>query len=126
MKAWKIKHQRSANESLWQALLSAREIENPGDFFASASYDDLHDPFLFDDMQKAVDRIMKAIQSKERLVVYGDYDVDGTSGSAILIHTLRMLGGEVSYRIPHRRNDGYGLHNHFIEEVSESEAHLNY
>jgi single-stranded-DNA-specific exonuclease len=122
MKAWKIKHQRSANESLWQALLSAREIENPGDFFASASYDDLHDPFLFDDMQKAVDRIMKAIQSKERLVVYGDYDVDGTSGSAILIHTLRMLGGEVSYRIPHRRNDGYGLHNHFIEEVSEKGA----
>lgn len=122
MKQWKIKHQRQANESLWQALLAARNIENPGEFFASASHEDLHDPFLFDDMQKAVDRIMTGIHGKERLIVYGDYDVDGTSGSAILIHTIRFLGGEVSYRIPHRRNDGYGLHNHFIEEVVEKGA----
>jgi len=118
-KEWILQHQREANESLWQALLAARGIENPGEFFTDASISDLHDPFLFDDMKKAVDRLMQAIRSKERVVIYGDYDVDGTSGSAILIHTLRYLGGEISYRIPHRREDGYGLHNHFVEEMAE-------
>ncbi|MFT7184581.1 MAG: single-stranded-DNA-specific exonuclease, partial [Oceanicoccus sp.] len=119
MKQWNLRHERKAEESLWQALVAARKIENPGAFFAAASQEDLHDPFLFDDMRKSVDRIMTAIHAKERIVVYGDYDVDGTSGSAILIHSMRFLGAEVSYRIPHRRNDGYGLHNHYVEEVVE-------
>ncbi|MFA6023755.1 MAG: single-stranded-DNA-specific exonuclease RecJ [Candidatus Gracilibacteria bacterium] len=79
--------------------------------------EDLHDPFLFEDMEKAVERLQKAIHARERIVVYGDYDVDGLSGAALLIHTLRMLGAEVSYRIPHRRDDGYGLHKKYIEEL---------
>jgi len=124
MKEWVLKHKRQEDESLWQALLTSRGVENPGEFFSSASIEDLHDPFLFDDMQKAVDRIMKAIRAKERMVVYGDYDVDGTSGAAILIHTLRFLGAQVSYRIPSRQKDGYGLHNHYIEEMSEKDISL--
>lgn len=124
MKTWKLKYERPSDQSLWSALLSARNIDNPGHFFSSASLEDLHDPFLFEDMDKAVDRILKAIPARERMVVYGDYDVDGTSGAAILIHTLRFLGGEVSYRIPHRRKDGYGLHNHYVEEVAEKGVSL--
>ncbi len=116
-KSWELSHKRQADESLWAALLTARGIENPGQFFADASLADLHDPFLFDDMQKAVDRLQNAINARERIVIYGDYDVDGTSGSSILIHTLRFLGAEVSYRIPHRMKDGYGLHMKYVEEL---------
>ncbi|QQR54767.1 hypothetical protein IPG41_06305 [Candidatus Peregrinibacteria bacterium] len=91
-KKWILHHNRNPNESLWTALMKAREIENPGVFFSSAKISDLHDPFLFQDMEKAVERLQKAIHARERIVVYGDYDVDGTSGAALLIHTLRMLG----------------------------------
>lgn len=58
------------------------------------------------------------MNARERVVVYGDYDVDGLSGAALLIHTLRMLGAEVSYRIPHRRDDCYGLHKKYVEELA--------
>lgn len=117
-KTWKLRTERSADESLWAALSKARGIQDPGQFFSSATASDLHDPFLFADMQRAVDRLQKAIHARERVVVYGDYDVDGLSGAALLIHTLRMLGAELSYRIPHRREDGYGLHQKYVEELA--------
>lgn len=123
-KHWTLAYERPKGESLWTALTKSRAIENPGQFFSSASVDDLHDPFLFPDMQKAVDRIQRAIAARERVIVYGDYDVDGTSGSAILIHILRFLGAEVSYRIPHRIEDGYGLHNKYIDQCAEAGVSL--
>ena len=123
-KTWQLTYERKPNESLWSALLKARKIGNPGEFFSSPVLEDLHDPFLFDDMQKAVERLQKAIHGHERIVVYGDYDVDGLSGAALLIHTLRMLGGEVSYRIPHRREDGYGLHQKYVEELAREKTNV--
>lgn len=117
-KKWTLSYERKANESLWSGLLNARKIEDPGAFFSSSVPADLHDPFLFKDMDKAVTRLQKAIHGKERIVVYGDYDVDGTSGAALLVHTLRMLGAEVSYRVPHRRKEGYGLHAHYVEALA--------
>jgi len=74
-----------------------------------------HDPFLFKDMQKAVRRLEKAIETDERILIFGDYDVDGISGTAILVHTLRALGATVSYRLP-TRQDGYGINSKWIEE----------
>ena len=123
-KTWNLNYKRKPDESLWSALLTSRNIENPGQFFSKAEISDLHDPFLFPDMKKAVDRIKKAIRARERIVIYGDYDVDGISGSAILIHTLRFLGAEVSYRIPHRKEDGYGLHQKYIEELIDQKVAL--
>ncbi len=121
-KKWTLSYERKANESLWSGLLNARKIEDPGAFFSSSVPADLHDPFLFKDMDKAVTRLQKAINGKERIVVYGDYDVDGTSGAALLVHTLRMLGAEVSYRVPHRRKEGYGLHAHYVEALALQEV----
>lgn len=118
-KEWILKYDRKPEESLWSALLASRGVQNPGHFFADAGIADLHDPFLFSQMEKSVARINAAIQNRERIVVYGDYDVDGISGAALLIHTLRFLGAEVSYRIPHRQNDGYGLHKKYVEELLE-------
>ncbi len=121
-KKWMLRYERKPDDSLWSGLLAARNIENPGEFFSGASLTDLHDPFLFKDMQKAVERLQKAMHAQERIVVYGDYDVDGLSGAALLIHTLRMLGALVSYRIPHRREDGYGLHKKYVEELAEQKV----
>lgn len=123
-KQWELAYERQNGESLWQALLQSREIQNPGQFFSGSTVGDLHDPFLFPDMNKAVERIQKAIHGRERIVIYGDYDVDGTSGAAILIHTLRFLGAEVSYRIPHRIQDGYGLHKKYIDDCAEAGVKL--
>lgn len=75
-----------------------------------------HDPFLLPDMEKAVDRLQRAMKAGERVVVFGDYDVDGISGTAILVHALRELGGEVSYRLPDRQ-DGYGLRPVWVDRL---------
>lgn len=123
-KSWSLAYERKPNESLWTALLKARKIENPGEFFSNATIEDLHDPFLFEAMEKAVDRLQKAIHGRERVVVYGDYDVDGLSGTALLIHTLRLLGAEVSYRIPNRQEEGYGLHQKHIKNLAAEKVSL--
>ncbi|MBI3653467.1 MAG: single-stranded-DNA-specific exonuclease RecJ [Acidobacteria bacterium] len=69
----------------------------------------LHDPFLMKDMREAVDRILLAIQRQEKILIYGDYDVDGTTSTVILKKALSLIGAEVSYYIPERLKDGYGL-----------------
>lgn len=84
---------------------SAQDIEK---YFAP-SLSDLHDPFLFNDMEKAVDRIMGALHRKQRILVHGDYDTDGITGTALIVNNLRKLGGDVEYYIPHRLREGYGL-----------------
>ena len=71
---------------------------------------DLHDPFLMKGMQKAVDRICSAIEWNERILIYGDYDVDGTSSVAVVYSFLKSLyAGQLNYYIPHRYREGYGL-----------------
>jgi len=77
--------------------------------FFRPSLDDLHDPFLMDGMDLAVERIVRAIANKEKLLVYGDYDVDGTNGAALLWTFLNSVHANVEYFIPDRIKDGYGL-----------------
>ncbi len=77
---------------------------------------ELHDPFLFRDMEKAVSRINQAISANEPILVFGDYDVDGISGTALLMQALRRLGANVSYQLPDRVHDGYGLSEKFIDQ----------
>ena len=70
---------------------------------------DLIDPFLFNDMEKAVKRVFRIIQNKEHIIIYGDYDVDGVTGTAILYNLFKILGVNVDYYIPSRFKDGYGM-----------------
>lgn len=70
---------------------------------------DLHDPFLMDGMDAAVKRINKALGSKERILVYGDYDVDGTTAVALVYRFLQQFTTNIDYYIPNRYNDGYGV-----------------
>jgi single-stranded-DNA-specific exonuclease len=96
-----------------RGLLTQTQIQS----FLKTSYKKgLHNPFLIKNMHEAVDRIARAIERQEKIMIFGDYDVDGISGTAILVHTMRILGAKISYRLPHRMEDGYGLSNKFVDE----------
>jgi single-stranded-DNA-specific exonuclease len=103
--------------ALGKVMQENRKISD--DRFFSPSLDDLHDPFLMPDMEKAVTRIFEARKWKERIVIFGDYDVDWVSSTAILVRFLTEIGCEVSYRLPHRVHDGYGLKGYFFDELAE-------
>lgn len=110
------------------SLLYHRNIRTQKDIdeFLNPDYSqDIHDPYLFKDMESAVRRIFKAIEKKEKIVVHGDYDADGVSASVILISTLRALGAQqVDIFLPHREIDGYGLNNNTIEKFIEEKINL--
>lgn len=78
---------------------------------------DLHDPFTLRDMVAAVERIERALQRNERILIYGDYDVDGTDGTAMLWSFFTKLGADVHYFVPDRIRDGYGLSTQGMEQV---------
>ncbi|MEK7528730.1 MAG: single-stranded-DNA-specific exonuclease RecJ [Patescibacteria group bacterium] len=125
-KKWKIQN-TDAGATLLEKLLHNRNLrtEKEVEKFLNPSLErDMHDPFLMEDMEKAVRRVGEAIQKKERIIIFGDYDIDGITGTAILIHVLRKLGAEVSYRLPHRMEDGYGLREKFIKEFVEANVKL--
>lgn len=79
-----------------------------------------HNPFLMKGMEKSVERIVQAISKQEKVIVYGDYDVDGISATSLVIKVLRVLGTNVDFYIPDRQSEGYGINleslNNFIEE----------
>ncbi|MEW6610572.1 MAG: single-stranded-DNA-specific exonuclease RecJ [Patescibacteria group bacterium] len=85
---------------------------------------DLHDPFLFRDMERAVERILRAVDEKETIVIHGDYDADGVCASAILATTLELLGASPHVHLPHRLEDGYGVSMNAIEQFLKMHAQL--
>lgn len=91
----------------------------PARAFLDPDLEKLHDPFEMRDMDVAVDRIDRAIDDGERIVVYGDYDVDGITATAMLTRYLRWRGASARYHIPHRVEEGYGLSIRGIEELVE-------
>ncbi len=84
----------------------------------------LHDPFLMDDMHKAVERLLNALRDKEKIVVYGDYDVDGTNGASMLYLYFKEIGCDASYYIPDRIKEGYGISHNGIDRAKEVGATL--
>lgn len=86
--------------------------------YLNPSFNNVFDPFLFRNMGYVVNRIKKAIQNKEGICIFGDYDVDGTLATASLLLTLKWLGAKVSYYIPNRHTDGYGLNKDAIKAMT--------
>ncbi len=82
------------------------------------------DPFALIDMKRAAERVMQAVDSGESIVVYGDYDCDGVTATVILYSYLSMLGAQVSYYIPKRESEGYGLNCGAIKRIAETGASL--
>lgn len=88
------------------------------DEFLNPDYgEDIHDPFRFAPMPIAVERVLKAVASKESVLVYGDYDADGVCGSVLLVESLRSLGLHPDIYIPYRESEGYGLNRGAVEEI---------
>lgn len=85
---------------------------------------DIHDPFLFSDMKKTIDRIYKSIDKKEIITVFGDYDADGVSSATILSDVLNTLGAKVEVYLPHREKDGYGLNTKVVKELVNNNTKL--
>ncbi len=102
-------------------LLINRQIINVDQarLFLNAELSSLYNPFLLTDMDRAVARIHKAQENKEKILIFGDYDVDGVTSSALLRRLLKRLGIEAVNYIPHRMDEGYGL-NHTIAEFAKS------
>src|SRR3954451_4994824 len=92
-------------------LLCQRGFSDPelANRFLNPSLGHLHDPMLLTDMGVAVDRIMRALERREKIAIHGDYDVDGVTSTVILRRALELLGGNVIHFIPERLKDGYGL-----------------
>lgn len=118
---WKIKqpsedHVASLKKEFNTSEIIAKVLANRGieslksshDFF-NPSNDQLHDPFMMKNMDIAVDRISKNIQNQKPILIFGDYDVDGTTGASLLYLGLKDLNAIVEYYIPHREKEGYGL-----------------
>lgn len=108
------------------ALLSRREITDDAisAFLAPDYKRDTHDAFLFDDMQTAVERILKAISTQEQITIYGDYDVDGVASAVLLYDVLTKAHADVSFFFNHREDDGYGIHRRCIDSIAEQGTRL--
>ena len=107
-------------------LLLNREINTKEKVskFLNSDKKDIHNPFLFENMEKVVERIKKAGRNKEKIVIYGDYDVDGISGVAYLVIMLRKLGLNVDYYIPNRVHEGIGINKNLLNFLKKRDAKL--
>ncbi|MCR4317484.1 MAG: single-stranded-DNA-specific exonuclease RecJ [Planctomycetes bacterium] len=112
--------------TLTAMVLLRRGIDNADEArsFIMPSLRSLHDPFLMKDMDKAVARIRKAVDDKEKICIYGDYDVDGTTGSSLLYHFFRMIEANVTCYIPNRLTDGYGLNSIGLQWLKDNKINL--
>ena len=106
---------------LLSILLTNREITEETEItkFLNPKRSDFYDPFGMPDMEKAVERILKAIENKEQIIIYGDYDVDGITSVTVLKSFLEERGIQVNVYIPNRLNEGYGLNKTAMEEIAK-------
>ncbi len=101
-------------------LLIARgyDTREAANSFLNPSLAQLHDPSLMLGMDRAVERLLRAIDDHEPILIYGDYDVDGTTGTAVLLRALRMLGATAGFHVPHRFTEGYGIKQAALEKAA--------
>ncbi len=107
-------------------LLALRGIDSydKAESFFRPDLSQIHDPFLMKDMDKATERLAEAIREGQKILVYGDYDVDGTTSTSILFIFLKRFGVDVDFYIPHRFKEGYGINQEGIEYAIENNADL--
>ncbi len=113
---------QEVNLPIWLArLLAARGLRTAEEAhkFLCPSLHDLHSPFLMSGLRTAVERLRAAIEREETVLIYGDYDVDGTTAIVILKTALEICGGKVDYHVPHRIREGYGMRAEVIEQAAD-------
>ena len=92
--------------------------------FLDPKLDHLHSPYLMKGMREAIARIQQAVANRERILIYGDYDVDGTTAIVILKKAIEIIGGAAEFHVPHRIRDGYGMKDDVIERAAENGVRL--
>jgi single-stranded-DNA-specific exonuclease len=107
-------------------LLTGRGIDEPeaAARFLSPVLDDLHDPLRMSGMKSALDRLEAALERKEKILIYGDYDVDGTTAIVILKTAVELCGGAADFHVPHRIREGYGMRDEVIERAAADGVRL--
>ena len=107
-------------------LLVRRGIEEPDDaqHFLQPALAHLHDPLQMAGMNTAIDRLEAAIERKEKVLIYGDYDVDGTTAIVILKTAIELCGGSADFHVPHRIREGYGMRDEVIERAAADDVRL--
>ena len=122
LKRWRVLN-TDANKSLIEVLLNNRNLDQRhlNKFKLSEK---LHDPYLLEDMDKAVTRILKAIRNNEKITVYGDYDVDGVTSTVLMVKLFQKLNYDIAYLVPHREKDGYGLKIPGVDEALKIKTDL--
>jgi len=120
-KKWIIQNQDGGLDVV-SKLFKNRDLdtEEKQKVFFEGGLEKLYDPFLLKDIKRAVDRIRQAIDKKEKVMIFGDYDVDGITSTVIMYDFLKRVGADVYYTIPNREKDGYGLKDYFIQQFKES------
>lgn len=108
------------------ALLFARghDTAEKAITFLNPSIEHLHEPFLLKGMREAVDRIQKAVDNGEKIMIWGDYDVDGTTGTVLLRKMLSLLGAESTFHVPNRFTEGYGINIPALEQAKKDGVSL--
>ena len=122
--AKKIKEKYNINDLLALILANRNIGLDETRVFLEPTRKDFNDPFMMPDMEKAVNRILKAIENKEKITIYGDYDVDGITSITTLKSFLEERGLNIDYYIPHRLDEGYGLNNEAIKKIAEDKADI--
>ena len=114
-----ISKKYNLNKLLATILVNRKIEENQIETYLNPNRKNFHDPFLMPDMEIAVNRILKAMENKEKIIIYGDYDVDGITSITVLKSFLKDRGIEVDQYIPNRLEEGYGLNNPAIKKIAE-------
>ena len=125
-KVIKIAQEYNISSLLAKILVNKNILEKEEiDLFLNPTRHDFHDPFLMPDMEIAVKRIIKAIENKEKILIYGDYDVDGITSITVLKKFLLERGAIVSEYIPNRLDEGYGLNKDAIKKIVDNRKFFN-
>ena len=129
VKRWIVRGQETEGAARLARVLGVSEIlaelliarghaeEESARKFLRPSHDQLHDPSLMLGMTEAVRRILGAVDAGEKILVYGDYDVDGTTGTVVLRRALSLLGARTGFHVPHRFTEGYGIQQPALEQA---------
>ena len=119
-----ISQKYNLNKLLATILLNRKIEENQIEIYFNPNRKNFHDPFLMPDMEIAVNRILKAMKNKEKIIIYGDYDVDGITSITVLKSFLKDRGIDVDQYIPNRLEEGYGLNNPAVKKIAEQDYDL--
>ncbi len=132
---WEIRHEEANIELMSEVLKISKRLaqvmvnrgirtRNTALKYLNPKIEAMHDPRLIKDMDKAIDILTESLIKNEKIVVFGDYDVDGVISVVILYKALKLLGADVTYYIPHREHEGYGLNMTAIKRMHEAQTDL--